>query len=241
MTASATYGGASRTRAKPGPAPGASRDAATASASRTHAPDAQRGTSEANRIHAPAAVWAAEGATKEYIDATPRRPRRSDFEIEAEDELGHHWVTVLSIEKPMPRAFGDNHGMLPIWVESNADWRRSGVAFDQHQPAARTVRLAVIGCPSIEHAGLLKARLDEALHGQETATEADALRHEHRYRNGVDFGSLEEWWTPMLSDVLMRCELAVAGFETFTRAEHDAKVAALARRKEQQALTGRGR
>lgn len=72
----------------------------------------------------------------EYVDATPRRPRRSDVEARAEADIGAHWVSLLSIERPMPRAFGDNHGVLPIWVESNADWRQSGVKFDQQQPVA---------------------------------------------------------------------------------------------------------
>ncbi|HRD77966.1 MAG TPA: hypothetical protein PK264_18840, partial [Hyphomicrobiaceae bacterium] len=86
-------------------------------------------------------------------------PRRTVMEIEAEAGLGHHWVTLLSIERPVPRHFGDNHGMLPIWVEANADWRQAGLVFDRQQPAMRAVRLAVIGVPSAEHASRLKAAL----------------------------------------------------------------------------------
>jgi hypothetical protein len=162
----------------------------------------------------------------EYVDETPKRARRGALEIEAEDELDHHWVTLLSIERPVPRHWGDNHGMLPIWVESNADWRQAGRAFDLQQPAAatRAVRLAVLGVRSAAHAGRLKAALDEALVGRATAGEADTLRH--RFRNGVDLGDIDVWWTPLLQDALIECELAAAGFEVFTRAEHDGMVAA---------------
>lgn len=157
----------------------------------------------------------------EYVDATPRRPRRSDVEARAEADIGAHWVSLLSIERPLPRAWGDNHGVLPIWVESNADWRQSGVKFDQQQPIARAVRLAVVGVPSAEHAARLKAAIDEALTGR--AEGADPLRH--RFRNGVDFGDLDVWWTPLLTDALIACELAAADFTVFTRAEHEAMVA----------------
>lgn len=159
----------------------------------------------------------------EYVDATPRRPRRSDVEARAEADIGAHWVSLLSIERPMARAFGDNHGVLPIWVESNADWRQSGVKFDQQQPLARAVRLAVVGVPSAEHAARLKAALDEALTGRAAVHDADPLRH--RFRNGVDFGDLDVWWTPLLTDALLACELAAADFDVFTRAEHEAMVA----------------
>lgn len=181
----------------------------------------------------------ASGPRREYVDETPRRPRRSPIETRAEDELGHHWVTVLSIERPVPRRFGDNVGMLPIWVESNADWRRSGVVFDANQPAVRTVRLAVLGVPSVEHAGRLKAALDEALAGRAADSDADPLRH--RFRNGVDLGSIEEWWPPLAADALMQCELAATDFEVFDRVEHERKVTARVRFLEEQAMTGRGR
>lgn len=57
----------------------------------------------------------------EYVDETPPRPRRSSAEIEVEEALGHHWVTVLSLAGLVPRDFGDNVGFLPIWVEAHAD------------------------------------------------------------------------------------------------------------------------
>lgn len=161
----------------------------------------------------------------EYVDETPRRPRRSDDEIAAEDELGCHWVAVLSIERPVPRHFGDNRGMLPIWVEAHADWRQSGRTFDNQQPAQamRAIRIAVLGVRSDAHARRLKAALDEALVGRAADLDADPLRL--RFRNGVDFGDLDEWWTPLLQDALMQCELAASGFEVFTRAEHERMVA----------------
>lgn len=159
----------------------------------------------------------------EYVDETPRRTRRTANEIAAEESLGHHFVTMLSVEKPVPRYFGDNRGMLPVWVESNIDWRQSGVSFDRQQPALRAIRLAVMGVPSAAHAARLKAALDEALHGRETIAEADTLRH--RFRNAVDFGELDYWWAPFLQDALMHCELASTSFEIFTRAEHEETVA----------------
>lgn len=164
----------------------------------------------------------------EYVDETPRRQRRSEIEIEAEDELAHHWVTVVSIERPVPRHFGDNRGMLPIWVEAHADWRQSGRTFDQQQPATamRAVRLAVLGVRSDAHARRLKAALDEALLGRAADLEADPLRL--RFRNGVDFGDLDGWWTPLLLDVLLRCEAAATDFEVFNRADHERMVAARA-------------
>lgn len=159
----------------------------------------------------------------EYVDETPRRARRTDLEIAVETSLGHHYVTLLSIERPAPRFFGDNRGMLPMWVEANSDWRRSGTSFDQQQPSLRAVRLAVLCVRSEKHATRLKAALDEALHGRETADDADTLRH--RFRNGVDFGDLDVWWTPLLQDALMACEKMAHNFEVFTRAEHEAMVA----------------
>lgn len=161
----------------------------------------------------------------EYVDDTPRRPRRSEIEIEAEGELDHHWVTVVSIERPVPRHFGDNRGMLPIWVEAHADWRQSGRTFDQQQPseAMRAIRLAVLGCRSDAHARRLKAALDEALVGRASDLDADPLRL--RFRNGIDFGDLDGWWTPLLLDVLLRCEAAATDFEVFNRADHERMVA----------------
>lgn len=178
----------------------------------------------------PSSAWTAAAGERlaerepEYVDQTPKRPRRDAATIAAEDELDHHWVTLLSIERPVPRHFGDNRGMLPIWVEANADWRQSGVTFDRQQPALRARRLAVLGVRSGAHAARLKAALDEALHGREALLDADALRH--RFRNGVDFGDLDVWWTPLLQDALMQCELAANGFEVFSRDDHERMVAA---------------
>lgn len=169
---------------------------------------------------------AVEPRALEYVDETPRRQRRSDLEIRSEDELEHHWVTVLSIERPVPRHWGDNRGMLPIWVEAHADWRQSGRTFDGQQAsqAMRAVRLAVLGVRSDGHAHRLKAALDEALVGRAADLDADPLRL--RFRNGVDFGELDVWWTPLLLDVLVRCEAAASNFEVFSRADHERMVAA---------------
>lgn len=166
----------------------------------------------------------------EYVDETPKRPRRTEDEIAAERAIGAHWVTLLSIERPVPRHFGDNRGMLPLWIESNSEWRQSGLIFDRQQPSWRAIRLTVMGVPSDEHAMRLKQQLDEALHGRETAADADPLRH--RFRNAVDFGgsdasalaTLDVWWTPLLADAVMACELMARDFEIFTRAEHEAMV-----------------
>lgn len=162
-------------------------------------------------------------APLEHVDSTPRRARRTEIEIEAEAALGHHWVTLLGLDRPQPRHFGDNLGMLPVWVEANVDWRQAGAVVDRHQPARRVVRLAVLGVSSEAHALRLKAALDEALHGREEESGAPALRH--RFRNAIDLGDLETWWTPLLQDALITCSLAAAGFDVFTRAEHDAAVA----------------
>jgi len=181
---------------------------------------------------------------REYVDETPRRPRRTDLERQAEDELGHVFVTLLSVERPAPRYFGDNRGMLPVWVEVNADWRQSGAVFDRNQPALRAVRLAVHGVPSDEHGRRLKRHLDEALHGQQEAAENDALRHGQRFSNGVDWASaddLDTWWTPLLADAVMQCELAAREFEVFGRAEHEARVAARAKLILERQVSGRGR
>lgn len=169
----------------------------------------------------------------EYVDETPRRPRRTDFELWAEEKLDHHWVSVLSIERPVPRRFGDNRGMLPIWVEANADWRQSGRAFDQQQPsqAMRAIRLAVLGVRSAEHASRLKKALDEALMGRAADLDADPLRV--RFRNGIDFGDLESWWETLLLDVLLRCEAIASDFEVFSRADHELMVAQWVQREEQ--------
>lgn len=167
----------------------------------------------------------------EYVDQTTRRPRRTDLEIEAEAALGHHWVTLLGVERPCPRFFGDNLGMLPVWVESNADWRQAGRAFDLQQAAARAVRLAVLGVPSEAHAVRLKKALDEALHGRADESGAPELRH--RFKNAVDLGGIDEWWPPLLEDAVMTCLLGSTSFETFGRDEHERmvqqRVAALAR------------
>lgn len=186
---------------------------------------ARRGTSCGKSEAMPATVAASAPPSRqpEFVDETPRRPRRSEAERMAEDELDHHWVTLLSIERPVPRHFGDNRGMLPIWVEANADWRQSGTTFDRQQPALRARRLAVLGVCSAAHASRLKAALDEALHGRETAHDADPLRH--RFRNAVDFGDIDVWWTPLLQDALLQCELAATEFEVFTRADHERMVA----------------
>lgn len=160
----------------------------------------------------------------EYVDATPRRQRRSEAEIAAEELLGHAWVSVLSIERPVPRHWGDNRGMLPIWVEANADWRQSGVAFDRQQPALRAVRLAVLGVQSGAHATRLKTALDEALHGREQALDADPLRH--RFRNGVGMGDFEVWWVPLFSDAIDRCLEMSTSFEVFGREDHERMLAA---------------
>lgn len=175
----------------------------------------------------------------EYVDQTPRRPRRNELEIAAEDELGHHWVTVLSIERPVPRRFGDNRGMLPIWVEAHADWRHSGRSFDLQQPAEamRAIRLAVLGVRSDEHARRLKAALDEALMGREADHESDPLRS--RFRNGIDLGDIDAWWTPLLMDALLRCETAAASFEVFGRADHERIVAARVQETVRRQLEGR--
>ena len=169
------------------------------------------------------------GATKcsptraEYVEQTPRRPRRTPTEIAAEAALGHHWVTLLSIERAVPRDFGDNRGMRPVWVEANADWRQSGVVFDRQQPAMRAVRLAVLGVPSAAHAARLKAALDEALHGRVAASGAAGLRH--RFRDAIELGEVDVWWTPVLAEAIMTCELAARDFEVFTRADHERMVA----------------
>lgn len=167
----------------------------------------------------------------EYVDETPKRARRTNEEIAAEDALGHHWVTLLSIERPAPRYFGDNRGALPLWIEANADWRQSGLIYDRQQHWLRAVRLAVMGVPSAAHAERLKRALEEALTGRETDSAADPLRH--RFRNAVDFGDLETWWTPLLVDAVTTCELQARDFETFSRADHDAMVMQRLRQMEQ--------
>jgi hypothetical protein len=172
----------------------------------------------------------------EYVDQTPRRPRRSKDEADAEADLGHHFVTLLSVERPVPRHFADQRGMLPVWVEANADWRQSGVIFDRNQPHLRAVRLCVMALPSAEHAGRLKAALDEALHGREGREDADPLRH--RFRNGVDFGSFDHWWGPLLSDAVAMCELQASAFEVFGRAEHEMRVAAAVQREAARRIRG---
>ncbi len=163
-------------------------------------------------------------SSPEFVDETPRRARRAAQEVEAEERLGHHWVTVLATARPLPRDFNDNRGALPVWVEVNADWRQSGAAFDLQQPLARAVRLVVVGVPTRTHAARLKAELDTALCGRERAGEATELRH--RFRNAIDLGPPETWLWTLLQDALVACELSLRGFEIISRAEHDAAVAA---------------
>lgn len=165
----------------------------------------------------------------EYVDQTPKRPRRTKEQKDAEDELAHHWVTVLSIDGPAPRHFGDNTGMLPIWVEKNADWRQSGAQFHRQQTALRAVRLTVLGCHTDKHAARLKASLDEALHGRQQADGSEALLNHNRFRNGVDFGNFDAWWGPVLQDALVNCQVMSRGFEVFGRTDHDRMVAERAR------------
>jgi len=163
----------------------------------------------------------------EYVDQTPKRPRRSDDERQAEDELDHHWVGLIALERPAPRYFGDNRGCWPLHVERQADWRRLGSTYDHQQPATRAVRLAVIGVNSKAGAERLKTALDEALTGRQEKTDGDELRF--RFRNGVDFGPFEVWWTPLMQDALMQCEMLSGRFEVFTREEHERMVKAKAR------------
>lgn len=165
----------------------------------------------------------------EHVDETPRRARRTAVEQRAEEALGHHWVTILSIDAPGYRKPGDNRGFLPVWVESNADWRQSGLAFDRQQPAARAVRLMVVGVPSAAHAARLKDALDTALHGNEQRLEAENLRN--RFRNAIDFGDPENWLTTLLVDALLECELGATDFRMFTREEHERMVAAAVARR----------
>lgn len=165
----------------------------------------------------------------EYVDQTPKRPRRTKEQKDAEDELDHHWVTVLSIDARAPRYFGDNTGMLPIWVEKNTDWRQSGAQFHRQQTALRAVRLTVLGCHTDKHAARLKAALDEALHGRQQADGSEALLNHNRFRNGVDFGDFDAWWGPLLQDALINCQVMSRGFEIFGRADHDRMVAERAR------------
>lgn len=165
----------------------------------------------------------------EYVDETPKRPRRTNDEIAVEDGLEHVWVTLMSIDRPLPRRFGDNHGALPVWVEANKDWRQSGVIFDANQWDARAIRLMVMGVRNEVDQKELKRVLDEALHGRAEAKGADPLRH--RFRNLVDVvgltpgglvdpAGLDAWWTPILADAVARCELVSREFEIFSRADH---------------------
>ena len=166
----------------------------------------------------------------EYVDETPKRPRRTKDEIEAEDGLEHVWVTLMAIDRPLPRSFGDNHGALPVWVEANKDWRQSGVIFDANQWDARAIRLMVMGVRNEVDQAALKRTLDVMLHGQAEAHGADPLRH--RFRNLVDVvgltpgglvdpAGLDAWWTPLLADAVARCELVSREFEIFSRAQHE--------------------
>ena len=171
----------------------------------------------------------------EFVDETPRRPRRSDDEVEAEKQLGHHWVVLVALERPAPRHFGDNRGYWPVHVERVSDWRRSGVVYDNQQASQRAVRLAVIGVNSKANAECLKSEIDEALCGREKLIDADPLRH--RFRNAIEFGEIEGWWAPIMTDVLMRCEILQSNFEVFSRDYHDQ----LVRRRAQEIMEKRAR
>lgn len=165
----------------------------------------------------------------EYVDETPRRPRRSAEQKSAEDALDHHWVSLIGWEKPLPGHFGDNRGVWPVHVEVNGDWRQSGVVFDRQQPHVRAARFDVIGVGSREGAYALKTALDEALAGRETETGADPLRH--RSRDVAGFGDFLDWWGPVLLDAISRATGGgVTGIEMFSRAEHEAMVAARVQR-----------
>lgn len=198
------------------------------------APPPSKFPSEGTELHTTSSVNTSQGCVEqgsvdqnkdspfEYVDETPKRPRRTEDEVQAEKELDHHWVALIGLERPAPRFFGDNRGMWPLHVERQADWRRCGLVYDHQQPALRAIRLAVIGCNSKANAERLKAFLDEALCGRQETSEAEPLRY--RFRNGVDFGPVDAWWLPIMQDALVQCELASASFEVFTRQDHDRMV-----------------
>lgn len=158
----------------------------------------------------------------EYVDETPRRPRRSEHRRRAEDSLGHHFVSVIGYDRPMPRDFGDNRGFWSVHVEVNADWRMAGVIFDTNQPLARAVRLEVVGCTSRRNAERLKAALDVAMHGREES--GDGLRS--KYVNMIGFGAFDAWWGEILFDCLGRLQAETPSFRLFSRAEHEVMVGA---------------
>lgn len=157
-------------------------------------------------------------APPEYVDETPPRPRRTDVERDAEQSLGFHWVTLLSVDRSRPRSWHDNRGELPIWVEANADWRESGEKFDQQQPTVRAIRLEVMGVRTRVHAARLKEEIEEALCGR------NAERMRGRFRDGGDLGAIDEWWGPFLADVLSRCDRHFVDFEVYSRAEHESLI-----------------
>lgn len=166
----------------------------------------------------------------EYIDQTPRRPRRTPQAKAAEDALGHHFVSLIGYERPALRYAGDNAGYWPMHVEVNADWRQSGVVFDRQQPAHRAVRFEVIGCRTKTAAEALKSALEECLMGVERDRASAELRH-HRFRNVVDFGDIDIWWPLLLADAVMRCSGGAIDMELFTRADHERRVAQEERRR----------
>ena len=168
----------------------------------------------------------------EYVDATPKRPRRSEAEIAAEARLDHAFVTVLSWDGPAPRAFGDNIGELPVWVEVNADWRQSGLAYQRQQTSRRAIRLEVLAVPSMAVANLLKTELETAINGRFNETGADALLNPKRFRNAVEFGDPARWWPVVLEAALVQCRhWAPGGIDIMTRAEHAAAVKRESRRR----------
>lgn len=158
----------------------------------------------------------------EYVDATPRRPRWTRWELAAMADLDVHWVALIAFEHAVPRRFGDNRGMWPVHAEVAADWRTTGVVYDRNQPGVRAVRLAVIGVEKRERAEALKAAIDEALCGHETALDADPLRH--RFRNMADAGAFEHWWAPLMQDALMRFGAVAGEFEGYSRSGYESAV-----------------
>jgi hypothetical protein len=163
----------------------------------------------------------------EFVDETPRRPRRSDAEKCAEEALGHAFVSLIGYAHAVPRYPGDNLGFWPMHVEVNADWRQSGMTFDRQQPAFRAVRWDVIGLASKRDADLLKGELDMALMGREHDKMSSALRQQ-RFRNVVDFGAMEHWWPELVYDAVMMVTGGVREMAMFSRDEHDQMLASSA-------------
>lgn len=159
----------------------------------------------------------------EYVDETPKRQRRDDVTVTAEQALGLVWVSLLSIEGPVPRSFADQRGVLPVWVELNADWRRAGADVDRQHWSARVVRLAVLGVRGDARGERLKAALETALGVSAERHDAEALR-QPKFRNAVDFGPFDDWWPPLLSDVVARLELEDREARIWQRGEADEAV-----------------